>query len=49
MDEELSMIYDGHAYCFPDQRGDGGFQDPAQFQDLQDSAPVFLLRHASFF
>ena len=26
------MIYDGHAYCFPDLRGDGGFADPAQFR-----------------
>ena len=26
------MIYDGHAYCFPDLRGDGGFADPRQFQ-----------------
>ena len=26
------MIYDGHAYCFPDLRGGGGFEDPAQFQ-----------------
>ena len=25
------MIYDGHAYCFPDLRGDGGFPDPAEF------------------
>lgn len=26
------MIYDGHAYCFPDLRGDGGFDDRRQFQ-----------------
>ena len=26
------MIYDGHAYCFPDQRGDGGFEDSRQFR-----------------
>ena len=26
------MIYDGHAYCFPDLRGDGGFADRQQFQ-----------------
>jgi predicted TIM-barrel fold metal-dependent hydrolase len=26
------VIYDGHAYCFPDQRGDGGFADRAEFQ-----------------
>ncbi len=26
------MIYDGHAYCFPDQRGDGGFADPNEFR-----------------
>ena len=26
------MIYDGHAYCFPDLRGDGGFADPEQFK-----------------
>ena len=26
------MIYDGHAYCFPDLRGDGGFEDPEQFR-----------------
>ena len=26
------MIYDGHAYCFPDQRGDGGFADADQFR-----------------
>ena len=26
------MIYDGHAYCFPDQRGDGGFSDPQEFR-----------------
>ena len=25
------MIYDGHAYCFPNLRGDGGFADPKQF------------------
>ena len=25
------MIYDGHAYCFPDLRGDGGFADREQF------------------
>ena len=22
------MIFDGHAYCFPSLRGDGGFDDP---------------------
>ena len=26
------MIYDGHAYCFPDLRGDGGFADREQFR-----------------
>ena len=26
------MIYDGHAYCFADLRGDGGFDDPDQFR-----------------
>ena len=26
------MIYDGHAYCFPDLRGDGGFANPEQFR-----------------
>ena len=26
------MIYDGHAYCFPDLRGNGGFADPDQFR-----------------
>ena len=26
------MIYDGHAYCFPDQRGNGGFEDPDEFR-----------------
>ena len=26
------MIYDGHAYCFSDLRGDGGFADRRQFQ-----------------
>ena len=26
------MIYDGHAYCIPDVRGDGGFADPQQFR-----------------
>ena len=26
------MIYDGHAYCFTDQRGDGGYADAAQFR-----------------
>ena len=26
------MIYDGHAYCFPDLRGNGGFADPEQFR-----------------
>jgi predicted TIM-barrel fold metal-dependent hydrolase len=26
------MVYDGHAYCFPDQRGDGGFADPDEFR-----------------
>ena len=26
------MIYDGHAYCFPDVREDGGFADPDEFR-----------------
>ena len=26
------MIYDGHAYCFPDQRCDGGFEDTDEFR-----------------
>lgn len=26
------MIYDGHAYCFPDLRGSGGFTDRTEFQ-----------------
>ena len=26
------MIYDGHAYCIPDLRGDGGFEDRGEFQ-----------------
>ena len=26
------MIYDGHAYCFPDLRNGGGFADPEQFR-----------------
>ena len=26
------MIYDGHAYCFPDLRGDGGFERREDFQ-----------------
>lgn len=26
------MIYDGHAYIFPDVRGDGGFEDRREFQ-----------------
>ena len=26
------MIYDGHAYCFPDLRGDGGFAAPEEFR-----------------
>ena len=26
------MIYDGHAYCFPDLRGSAGFDDPNQFR-----------------
>ena len=26
------MIYDGHAYIFPDVRGDGGFEDRTEFQ-----------------
>ena len=26
------MIYDGHAYCMPDLKGDGGFDDPEQFR-----------------
>ena len=26
------MIFDGHAYCFPSLRGDGGFLDPEQFR-----------------
>ena len=25
------MIYSGHGYCLPNQRGDGGFQDRVQF------------------
>ena len=28
----MTIIYDGHAYCFPDLRGDGGFADPTQFR-----------------
>ena len=28
------MIYDGHAYCIPDQKGDGGFEDRDEFQRL---------------
>ena len=28
------MIYDGHAYCIPDQKGDGGFEDRNEFQRL---------------
>ena len=32
------MIYDGHAYCFPDLTKDGGFADPEQFKrQLQHS------------
>ena len=32
------MIYDGHAYCFPDLTKDAGFADPQQFkQQLQHS------------
>lgn len=26
------MLYDGHAYIFPDMRGDGGFDDRREFQ-----------------
>ena len=26
------MLYDGHAYIFPDLRGDGGFDDRQEFQ-----------------
>ncbi len=26
------MIYDGHAYIFPDLKGDGGFEDRLEFQ-----------------
>ena len=26
------MIYDGHAYIFPDMKGDGGFDDREEFQ-----------------
>ena len=26
------MIYDGHAYCFPSLRGDGGFDDSDEFR-----------------
>ena len=26
------MIYDAHAYSFPDLSKDGGFADPAQFK-----------------
>ena len=26
------MIYDGHAYCFPDLRGSAGFDDADQFR-----------------
>ncbi len=28
------MIYDGHAYCIPDQKGDGGFPDRKEFHRL---------------
>ena len=28
------MIYDGHAYCIQDLRGDGGFEDPGEFLRL---------------
>ena len=28
------MIYDGHAYCIPDLRGDGGFESREEFQRL---------------
>lgn len=28
------MIYDGHAYCIPDQRGNGGFENRSEFQRL---------------
>lgn len=32
------MIFDGHAYCFPSLKGDGGFSDPNQFRKhLQQS------------
>ena len=36
------MIYDGHAYCFPDQKGDGGFADRKEFQRLLQLA---MARH----
>ena len=26
------MIYDGHAYCFPDLRGKAGFDEKDQFR-----------------
>ena len=29
---DTDMTYDGHAYCFPDLRADGGFADPEQFR-----------------
>ena len=28
------MIYDSHAYCIPDQKGDGGFETRGEFQRL---------------
>ena len=28
------MIYDGHAYCIPDLKGDGGFESREEFQRL---------------
>ena len=28
------MIYDGHAYCIPDLKGDGGFETREEFQRL---------------
>ncbi len=44
------MIFDGHAYCFPSLRGDGGFTDPDQLRrHLQQAIathyqPVWRLR-----
>jgi L-fuconolactonase len=36
------MIYDGHAYCFPDLRGDGGF---ARRQDFQRHLQFGIAQH----